>query len=137
MQNAWQRFILGLRSKMSLASNLNHAKTRPISRKSPMSKVHVLGSTGFLGKRLVSKFGDNCIPIHRIGLDFRLREDAICAVANVRGDIVINSCGHVGGIGENRAKPYEFYLDNLLLGTELMDAAYYAGAKKFVQIGTV
>jgi len=102
-----------------------------------MSKVHILGSDGFLGKRLVSKFGDNCIPIHRLGLDYRLREDAICAVAHVRGDIVINSCGRVGGIGDNRAKPYEFYLDNLLIGTELMDAAYYAGAKKFVQIGTV
>lgn len=102
-----------------------------------MSKVFILGASGFLGQAICAKYPDSGVPINRLGMDFRIREDALCATASVRDEIVINACGRVGGIGANRSRPYDFYLDNLLIGTNLMDTAFFAGASKYVQIGTV
>lgn len=101
-----------------------------------MSKVHIIGESGFLGQALSRAYSD-AIPINRLGMDFRVREDALCATAHVRDGIVINACGQVGGIQANRSRPYDFYLDNLLIGSNLMDTAFFAGAAKFVQVGTV
>ena len=43
----------------------------------------------------------------------------------------------VGGIGANRARPAEFFHDNLVMGTQLLDQAWRFGVPKFVAIGTV
>jgi GDP-L-fucose synthase len=43
----------------------------------------------------------------------------------------------VGGIGANRARPGEFFYDNLLMGVQLVEAARQAGIKKLVNVGTV
>jgi GDP-L-fucose synthase len=43
----------------------------------------------------------------------------------------------VGGIGANRARPAEFFYDNLVMSTQLLDQAWRVGVPKFVAIGTV
>jgi GDP-L-fucose synthase len=43
----------------------------------------------------------------------------------------------VGGIGLNREKPAELFYDNLMMGTQLIHAAYLAGVQKFVCVGTI
>jgi GDP-L-fucose synthase len=52
-------------------------------------------------------------------------------------DIVIHAAGVVGGIGANRARPAEYFYDNLLMGVQLLHAAWQMGVDKFVAIGTV
>lgn len=52
-------------------------------------------------------------------------------------DLVIHLAAHVGGIGINRAKPGEFFYDNLMMGVQLLHESYAAGVPKFVAIGTV
>jgi GDP-L-fucose synthase len=52
-------------------------------------------------------------------------------------DIVIHLAAKVGGIGANRAMPGEFFYDNLMMGTQLMEMARQVGVKKFVNIGTI
>jgi GDP-L-fucose synthase len=43
----------------------------------------------------------------------------------------------VGGIGLNQAKPAELFYDNLIMGSQLIHAAYLAGVEKFVCVGTI
>ncbi|MGL5793767.1 MAG: GDP-L-fucose synthase family protein, partial [Waterburya sp.] len=54
-----------------------------------------------------------------------------------RQDIVIHLAAHVGGIGLNRDKPAELFYDNLMMGTQLIHAAYQEGVEKFVCVGTI
>ncbi|HEY9296600.1 MAG TPA: GDP-L-fucose synthase, partial [Phormidium sp.] len=42
-----------------------------------------------------------------------------------------------GGIGLNLIKPAELFYDNLMMGTQLIHAAYQAGVQKFVCVGTI
>jgi GDP-L-fucose synthase len=51
--------------------------------------------------------------------------------------VVIHLAAHVGGIGLNREKPAELFYDNLMMGTQLIHAAYQAGVEKFVCVGTI
>jgi GDP-L-fucose synthase len=50
---------------------------------------------------------------------------------------VIHLAAVVGGIGANQRRPAEFFYDNLMMGTNLLDAAYHSGVAKFVAVGTV
>ena len=56
---------------------------------------------------------------------------------NARADVVIHLAARVGGIGANRAHPAEFFLDNLLMGTQLFHESWRQGVSKFVAVGTV
>jgi len=50
---------------------------------------------------------------------------------------VIHLAAHVGGIGLNQVKPGELFYDNLMMGAQLIHAAYEAGVQKFVCVGTI
>ncbi len=50
-------------------------------------------------------------------------------------DMVIHLAASVGGIGANRARPADLYLDNLLMGTFVLEAAREAGTPKTVDAG--
>jgi GDP-L-fucose synthase len=52
-------------------------------------------------------------------------------------DLVIHLAAKAGGIGANRAKPAEFFYDNLMMGVPLMHYSWKHGVEKFVAIGTV
>ena len=68
-------------------------------------------------------------------LDLRKWENCVKAV---RGqDIVIHLAAVVGGIGYNQNIPGQMFYDNLIIGTQLMEAARIAGVEKFVAIGTI
>ena len=43
--------------------------------------------------------------------------------ADVQPDLVIHLAARVGGIGANQARPADLYLDNLLMGTYVLDEA--------------
>ncbi|MEO0012108.1 MAG: GDP-fucose synthetase, partial [Cyanobacteriota bacterium] len=60
-----------------------------------------------------------------------------CQQAVKQQDLVVHLAAHVGGIGLNREKPAELFYDNLMMGTQLIHAAYQEGVSKFVCVGTI
>ena len=99
------------------------------------------GGGGFLGYQVVQQLYKVGVDINKITIprsqDCDLRMIENCQRAVEQQDVVIHLAAHVGGIGLNREKPAELFYDNLIMGTQLIHAAYQAGVKKFVCVGTI
>jgi GDP-L-fucose synthase len=54
-----------------------------------------------------------------------------------RPDAIVHLAAVVGGIGANRARPADFFYQNLIMGAELMEQARLAGVQKLVAVGTI
>ncbi len=104
-------------------------------------RILVTGGAGFLGKQVVEQLHQGGANPDKITIprsrDCDLRNLDNCRKAVAQQDIIIHLAAHVGGIGLNREKPAELFYDNLMMGTQLIHAAYEAGVSKFVCVGTI
>ncbi|OUL29130.1 GDP-L-fucose synthase [Nostoc sp. 106C] len=104
-------------------------------------RILVTGGSGFLGRQVIDQLCQAGADIAKITVprsrecDLRVWENNQRVVD--QQDIVIHLAAHVGGIGLNREKPAELFYDNLIMGTQLIHAAYQAGVEKFVCVGTI
>jgi len=101
----------------------------------------VTGGGGFLGQFVVENLKQRgaqkiFIP-RRTDFDFTQLPSIQKALGQSKPQIIIHLAAVCGGIGANMDRPGEFFYQNLMMGTQLMDQARLRGIEKFVAIGTV
>ena len=103
-------------------------------------KVLVTGGNGFLGRVVVNQLrarGAQVEAPRKADYDLTVPGRAEAMLAEHAPTHVIHLAARVGGIGYNQAAPAPLYLDNLLMGTHVIEACRHAGIEKTVLLGTV
>jgi len=104
-------------------------------------QVLVTGGNGFLGRAVVDRLHQRrpgaVITPTSAEYDLRERDQVEAMFADSEPDLVIHLAARVGGIGANMARPAELYLDNLLMGTYVLDEARRRATPKTVMVGTI
>jgi GDP-L-fucose synthase len=104
-------------------------------------RVLVTGGRGFLGKHVLevlSRRGyQNVVSPAHADYDLTRSDQVAACIRDLAPDAIVHLAAVVGGIGANRARPGEFFYQNLVMGAELMEQARLADVAKFVAIGTI
>lgn len=104
-------------------------------------RVIVTGGSGFLGsavcRELAAAGATRVVAIGSSDYDLRDPLQVEKAFTDHEPDLVIHLAARVGGIGANQRRPADLYLDNLLMGTYVLDEARRRETPKTVMVGTI
>lgn len=102
--------------------------------------VYVAGHRGLVGSalwRALETAGvGSLIGWTSAELDLRDRDATFDAITETKPDIVIDAAAKVGGIMANSTFPVEFLRDNMLIQTNVMDAAHAADVDRLLFLGS-
>jgi GDP-L-fucose synthase len=93
------------------------------------NKILVTGGYGLVG----SEFNKpNFIPLSSSEADLRIREDVNHIFKTIKFDGVIHCAGKVGGLGGNMNNKGQFFYDNIMINTNVIESARVNGIKNLV-----
>src|SRR4051812_16707477 len=104
-------------------------------------RVLVTGGGGFLGRAVLA--GLEARGAGRVSApgshdyDLRRADAAAAMFGELEPELVVHLAARVGGIGANQARPADLYLDNLLMGTYVLEEARRRETPKTVMVGTI
>ena len=102
--------------------------------------VYVAGHTGLAGSAIVRRFVAQGVTniLMRTSSELDLRNQAAVErfFAKERPACVILAAARVGGIHANSTRPADFIAENLQIQTNVVDASYRHGVRKFVFLGS-
>lgn len=101
-------------------------------------KILITGANGFVGKalvRILTQMGaTNLLTPSSKDLDLTNQSQVSKYFEENKPQIVLHLAGKVGGVAINKAKPAEFFYDNITMGIFVTHAAYENGAEKVVSL---
>ncbi|TKJ88296.1 GDP-fucose synthetase [Paenibacillus sp. CFBP13512] len=104
------------------------------------AKIYVAGHKGLVGSailRALQKQGyNNLIYRSSSELDLRKLDDVYRFFEQEKIDYVFLAAAKVGGIAANNDFPADFIRDNLLIQTNVIDAAHFNGVQKLLFLGS-
>lgn len=106
----------------------------------PDATVYVAGHNGLVGSAIVRALEaagvGKVIGWRSAELDLRDRQATMDAIIEARPDVVIDAAAKVGGIMANSTYPVEFLKDNVLIQTNIMDAAHTIDVDRLLFLGS-
>ena len=104
------------------------------------SRIYVAGHRGLVGSAIVRELNrrgcEGIITASRAQLDLRQQTAVTEFFSEQRPDFVFLAAAKVGGILANSTHPAEFLYDNLAIQTNVIHAAWKAGIRKLVFLGS-
>jgi GDP-L-fucose synthase len=102
-------------------------------------RVWVAGHHGMVGSALVRRLAaENCelLTATRAELDLHRQGDVEAWMRRERPTTVIIAAATVGGILANGTRPAEFLYNNLVIATNIVEAAHRTGVEKLLNLGS-
>ncbi len=104
--------------------------------KTSFKKIVVTGATGFLGhhvmQALQTAFDTEIIGLGNGDYDLLIPENARQMLNDLQPDCLIHMAAKSGGIIDNKARPADYFYQNLVMNTHTLHAACKHGVQKFV-----
>jgi len=104
------------------------------------SKVFVAGHNGLVGSAIIrnleAKHYQNIYWVRRKNCDLTNKIQVDAYFEQAKPEYVFLAAAKVGGIGGNSTYPAEFIYENLMIQTNIIDAAYRNGVKKLLFLGS-
>lgn len=97
------------------------------------NKIVVTGGSGLVGKYL-KKYLPDAIFLSSKDFDLTTEVGVRNMYLKYKPDIVVHLAAKVGGIIDNINKPAEYYTENVMMNTLLVDYAYKMNVKRFIGI---
>ncbi len=104
------------------------------------SGIYIAGHSVMVGSAIVRKLKSegyyNLISRKSSELDLKDQPAVNQFFADEQPEYVVNAAARVGGIMANRDYPWQFLYENLQIQNNLINAAYQAGVKKLIFLGS-
>ena len=95
--------------------------------------IIITGGSGMVGNSL-KKLLPNAIYLSSSDFDLTKEVDVVKMYSSYKPYVVIHLAAKVGGIIDNINKPSEYFVDNVMMNTLLVDYAYKFKVKRFIGI---
>jgi len=104
------------------------------------SKIYVAGHNGLVGSAILRKLKEerhrNVFTFCHKDLDLTNKEDTETMFRLYRPTYVFLAAAKVGGIHANNTESGQYFYDNIMIQTNVMEAARKAGVKKLIFLGS-